>query len=329
MRLGNLTIEKGVLLAPMEDVTDRAFRLLCREHGADVVYTEFAPAEGITRNIAAVTEKLVFSPAERPIGIQIYGNRPEAMAHAARTAAALQPDILDINFGCPTKRVAGGNADQCAGSGLLRYPDLMEEIARAVVEAVRPFGIPVTAKTRLGWDNENITILDTVERMERAGIQALTIHGRTRAQMFRGNADWDWIRRAKESTSLPIIGNGDIKTPEDVLRMFETTGVDAVMIGRGAMGNPWLFARAKATLRTGIIPPEPSLEERLALYLRHVSLAYELKGRRGVVQMRKHLKRYLSDFRHATELRVQLMALDHPNAIRESVRRWFGDRAAA
>jgi tRNA-dihydrouridine synthase B len=329
MRIGNRNIRSGVLLAPMEDVTDQAFRLLCRRHGADVVYTEFASAEGIVRDVAAVTEKLAFSDEERPIGIQIYGNRPDAMASAAANAASLRPDILDINFGCPTKRVAGGNVTQCSGSGLLRFPNLMEEIACAVVETARPLGIPVTAKTRLGWDGANITILDTVERMARCGVQALTIHGRTRAQMFKGDADWEWIRRAKEAAPIPIIGNGDVTTPEDVVRMFDATGVDAVMIGRGAIGNPWLFARAKAALSTGTVPPEPTLDERLALYLQHVALVYQLKGRRGVVQVRKHMKRYVSEFPHATELRTRLMTLDDPSAIQDAIVSWFGDAAAA
>lgn len=329
MRIGSLHLSAGVLLAPMEDVTDQAFRLLCREAGADLVYTEFTPAEGVLREVVAVTEKMIFSDKERPIGIQIYGNRPETMALAAKRAAALQPDLLDINFGCPTKRVAAGTITQCAGSGLLRYPDLMEEIACAVVEAIRPLGIPVTAKTRLGWDNERITILDTVERMARSGVQAVTVHGRTREQMFKGKANWEWIRRAKEASPIPIIGNGDVTTPEDVLRMFEVTGVDAVMIGRGAIGNPWLFARAKVAVRAGVIPPEPTLEERLALYLRHLELAYAFKGRRGVVQVQKHMKRYVSEFPRAAELRRRLIELDDPEAVRKTLMRWFGETVAA
>lgn len=329
MRRGPLHLSGSILLAPMEDVSDRAFRLLCREYGADIVYTEFASAEGVLREVTAVTEKIVFSDEERPIGIQIYGNRPEVMALAAKRAAVLQPDLIDINFGCPTKRIATGDVRRCAGSGLLRYPDLMEEIACAVVEAMRPLGIPVTVKTRLGWDEEHITILDTVERMARSGVQALTVHGRTREQMFRGKANWEWIRRAKEVSPIPLIGNGDVTTPQDVLRMFETTGVDAVMIGRGAMGNPWLFARAKRALHTGVIPPEPTLEERVTLYFRHLELALGFKGPRGVIQVRKHMKHYVSGFPRAAELRRRLMELDDLEAIRKTLAQWFGEAIAA
>ncbi|MBM3216048.1 tRNA dihydrouridine synthase DusB [Candidatus Poribacteria bacterium] len=319
MNLGKLHIERGVLLAPMEDVTDQAFRLICKRMGAVVVYTEFVPAEAIVRNIPAMKPKLAFSEDERPIGIQVYGNRADSMSKAAVAAASLQPDIIDINFGCPVKRVAGGDRRSCAGSGLLRFPDLMEELAASVADAARAFDIPVTAKTRLGWDDRDITILDTVARMERAGMRALTIHARTRQQMFKGNADWAWLRRAKEAASIPIIGNGDVVSADDAVRMLAETGVDAVMVGRGAIGKPWVFRQAAAILAHGTPEPEPEIDERIAIYLDHVSLAYILKGRRGVKQTRKHLRGYVSGFRDASDLRMALMQLEHPDEIRQTL----------
>ncbi|MDA1190450.1 MAG: tRNA-dihydrouridine synthase family protein, partial [Candidatus Poribacteria bacterium] len=201
-RIGNIELDRAVLLAPMEDVTDLPFRLLCKRMGADIMYTEFVPAEGIVRHISRVTEKLAFSESERPFGIQIYGNRVEGMVEAANEVARFQPDILDINYGCPVKKIANGDEESCAGSGLLRFPERMEEMTAAVVEAMKPYGIPVTVKTRLGWDTNTISVYDTVERMERAGARAITFHGRTRQQMFKGNADWEWIRRAKEAASV-------------------------------------------------------------------------------------------------------------------------------
>jgi tRNA-dihydrouridine synthase B len=323
MKLGSMGLERGILLAPMEDVTDQAFRLVCKRLGADIVYTEFVPAEAIAREIPGIKEKLAFGEEERPFGVQIYGNRVAAMVAAAQGAAAFQPDILDINYGCPAKRVALGDETSCAGSGLLRFPDLLEELTAAVVEAMRPFGIPVTVKTRLGWDAETITILDTLERMERCGVQALTIHGRTRNQLFHGTADWSWIRRAKEAAQIPIIGNGDIMQPEDVLRMFEETGCDAVMIGRGAIGNPWIFRQARAYLNTGVLPPEPDIEERAVVYLEHLALAWASKGSQGVRQIRKHLKGYFRGFRNASDLRTRLMTFDEPGPIREHLMRVF------
>jgi len=316
VQIGNVNIEQPVILAPMEDVTDRAFRLICKQMGADVVYTEFVSSEAISRKIPGALSKMAFGDEERPFGIQIFGNHVERLFEAANSAAQMRPDIIDINFGCPAKKIAAGGETDCAGSGLLRYPDLMEQLTTAVVDAAQPFGIPVTAKTRLGWDADDITILDTVRRLERSGVAALTIHARTRQQMFHGRADWTWIRRAKEVASIPVLGNGDVSSAEDVRRMFEETGVDGVMIGRAAIGNPWIFRRAKELARTGIVPPEPSVEERLEVYLRHLHLAMCYKGERGVRETRKHVKRYVAGFRGASDIRVQIMAHTDPEAIR-------------
>lgn len=316
MRIGNALIEAGAILAPMEDVTDQPFRRLCKRMGASLLYTEFAAAEAISRGVDAALQKLQFGEDERPFAIQIYGNRVEAMTRAAEKAAELQPDILDINFGCPSKRVAYGGETSCAGSGLLRFPERMEAITAAVVQAMKPRGIPVTVKTRIGWDSDSINALETVERMERAGAQAIAFHGRTRAQMFKGGADWSWIRAAKEAAGVPVIGNGDVASPTDAVRMLNETGVDAVMIGRGAIGNPWIFAQTKALLETGEAPPMPTAEERAALYLEHLGVVAESKGERGVRRLRRHVKRYLSGFPNAAELRARIMQTTDANEIR-------------
>lgn len=247
MKIGNIEFsDNPVFLAPMEDVTDIDFRLMCKKFGADMVYTEFVSSDALIRQVNKTQAKLTISEEERPVAIQIYGREVEAMVEAARICEVEKPDILDINFGCPVKKVAGKGA----GSGMMKTPDLMVDIVKAVVKAVN---IPVTVKTRLGWDNDSRIIVDLAEELQDAGIQALTIHGRTRAQMYTGEADWSLIGAVKNNArmKIPIIGNGDVTTPEICKRRFDETGVDAVMIGRGSIGNPWIFEEVKHFLSTG------------------------------------------------------------------------------
>ena len=302
-----------IVLAPMEDVTDLAFRLVCKRRGADVVYTEFVSSEGLIRDIKTAIQKLKILDEERPIGIQIYGNRVDSMVEAAKIAAAAGPDILDINYGCPSKRVAGNGA----GSGLMKTPELMEAITRGVVNAV---DIPVTAKTRLGWCDEQMNVVEVAQMLERCGIQALTIHGRTRTQKFKGQADWAKIGEVKQAVSIPVMGNGDVTTPEDAERLLRVAGVDGVMIGRGAYGRPWIFEHTKHYLATGEHLPEPSLEERLEILLEHLDLSIQLKGeRRGSLEMGKHYGNYLKGVRNVKHLKSELRHLSAYADIRRAI----------
>ncbi|ACF13265.1 TIM-barrel protein, nifR3 family [Chloroherpeton thalassium ATCC 35110] len=316
MKIGQIEIEKPVILAPMEDVTDPSFRRLCKHYGADIVFTEFISSDGLIRHAVKSKRKLDVFDDERPVAIQIFGNQIEPMVEAAQMAEAAGPDFIDINYGCPAKKVAGKGA----GSGLLCQPDLMEKITDAVVKAVR---LPVTAKTRIGWDERSISILDTVRRLEGCGIQALSIHGRTRAQMYKGRADWSWIARAKEVATIPIIGNGDIWTAEDAKRMFDETGVDGVMIGRGAIGNPFLFREAKHLIQTGEHLPQATHRERVAVAIRHLEMSLERKGEKyGVLEMRRHYSTYLKGLPNVSKVRDYLVRENDPNLIVEALRRF-------
>ncbi len=272
------------MLAPMEDVTDPSFRLICREQGAAMVYTEFVSAEALVRNINSTTRKLNIDDRERPVAIQIYGREPEAMVEAAKIVEQAQPDILDINFGCPVKKVAAKGA----GAGMLRNPEKMLAITKAVVDAVN---IPVTVKTRLGWDCNNKIITDLAPRLQDCGIKALTIHGRTRSQMYTGDADWTLIGEVKADPrmEIPIIGNGDVKTPEQAKNAFDTYGVDGVMIGRASFGAPWIFREVKEYLATGVIPKITD-EEKFALLRRQIRESIErIDEYRGILHVRRHL----------------------------------------
>lgn len=286
MKIGTIDLgERPVMLAPMEDVTDHSFRLICKEQGADMVYTEFVSADALIRNIAATTRKLHISPEERPTAIQIYGREPDTMAEAARIVAEARPDLIDINFGCPVKKVAGKGA----GAGLLRDIPKMLEITKAVVNAVN---LPVTVKTRLGWDHENKIIVTLAEQLQDCGIQALTVHGRTRSQMYTGQADWDMIARVKENPRLniPVIGNGDITTPAQVADAFRKYGVDGVMVGRASIGAPWIFRQMKAVAATGQPAEELSIAEKFAILRRQIHESIDrIDEYRGILHIRRHL----------------------------------------
>lgn len=276
--------ERPVSLAPMEDVTDPSFRLICREMGAAMVYTEFVSAEALIRDISSTVRKLHINPLERPVAIQIYGRDPEAMVQAAKIVEKAQPDIIDLNFGCPVKKVAGKGA----GAGMLRDIPKMLQITKSVVEAV---DLPVTVKTRLGWDCENKIITDLAPRLQDCGIKALTVHGRTRSQMYTGQADWTLIGELKKDPriEIPIIGNGDITSPEGAREAFDKFGVDAVMIGRGAIGVPWIFKEVKEFIETGTYSPL-SNKEKMMILKRQISESIDrIDEYRGILHIRRHL----------------------------------------
>ena len=286
MTIGNIELgDRPIFLAPMEDVTDPAFRLMCKKFGADMVYTEFISSDALIRLVNKTTQKLSICDEERPVAIQIYGRETDAMVGAAQIAEAACPDILDINFGCPVKKVAGKGA----GSGMLQNVPKMLEITRAVVEAVK---VPVTVKTRLGWDANSKIIVDLAERLQDCGIAALTIHGRTRAQMYTGEADWTLIGDVKNNPRMhiPIIGNGDVTTPQRAKECFDKYGVDAVMIGRGSIGRPWIFKEIKHYLETGEELTSLSFEWKMQVLREEVLNSVErLDERRGIVHIRRHL----------------------------------------
>lgn len=286
MRIGNIDLgERPVLLAPMEDVTDPAFRMLCKRFGADMVYTEFVSSDALIREVNSTMRKLEICDEERPVAIQIYGKDTEAMVGAAKMVEAAHPDILDINFGCPVKKVAGKGG----GAGMLQNIPKMLEITRAIVDAV---SIPVTVKTRLGWNDESKIIVELAEQLQDCGIQALTIHGRTRAQMYTGQADWTLIGEVRKNPRMhiPIIGNGDITTPERAKECFDLYGVDAIMIGRGSFGRPWIFKEVRHYLDTGELMPDPGFRWKLEVLKQEaLDSVARLDERRGIVHIRRHL----------------------------------------
>ena len=306
MKIGDIDLgERPLLLAPMEDVTDTSFRYICKKFGADMVYTEFVSSDALVRDVPKSIAKFTIYDYERPIGIQIYGHLPDAMVDSAVKVERAHPDVIDINFGCPVKKIAGRGA----GSGMMREPDKMVEITRRVVEAVHT---PVTVKTRLGWDDDSKIIVELAERLQDAGISALTIHGRTRAQMYRGEADWSLIGAVKNNPRMhiPIIGNGDIRTPQDALNAFERYGVDGIMIGRASFGHPWIFREIRHFLDTGEELPPMSVTERVALAKDHLAKSIEVKGdRRGVYEMRRHLTCYFKGLDNFKETRMKLVTL--------------------
>jgi len=295
-----------LLLAPMEDVSDPPFRAVCKENGADLMYTEFISSEGLIRDAIKSRQKLDIFDYEKPIGIQIFGGDEEALALSAKIIDATSPDLLDINFGCPVKKVVCKGA----GAGVLKDVDLMVRLTKAVVNNTR---LPVTVKTRLGWDQNTKNIEEVAERLQDVGIKALAIHGRTRMQMYKGEADWTLIAKVKNNPRIhiPIFGNGDIDTPQKALEYKNRYGVDGIMIGRAAIGYPWIFREIKHFFATGEILPPPTLEERIAACRKHLLGSVSWKGEKlGLLEMRRHYANYLKGLSHIKEFRMKLVTAE-------------------
>jgi tRNA-dihydrouridine synthase B len=312
VKISNIDLgDRPLFLAPMDDVTDPSFRYVCKMYGADMMYTEFVSSDALVHDSQKSFAKMKVYDCERPIGIQIYGNIPEAMLSAAQFAEQSKPDLIDINFGCPVKKIA----NRGAGSGMMRDPDKMVEITKMVVEGVH---LPVTVKTRLGWDEDSKIIVELAERLQDAGIAALTIHGRTRAQMYKGAADWTLIKAVKDNPRMriPIIGNGDITNDEQAKRAFDDFGVDGIMIGRATFGHPWLFKEIRHYLDTGEHLPPMSVADRVDLAKIHLAKSIEIKGEKvGILEMRRHLATYFKGLDNFKETRLKLVTLSDPNEL--------------
>jgi len=304
VKIGNTELgEFPLLLAPMEDVSDPPFRAVCKEQGADMMYTEFIAAEGLIRDAQKSVQKLDIYDYERPIGIQIFGDKIEAMREAAAIAEAARPELVDINYGCPVKKVVCKGA----GAGILQDIGKME---RMTTEIVKNVNLPVTVKTRLGWDAESINIIHVAKMLQDVGVQALTIHARTRAQLYKGEADWEWIRKVKDrgDIHIPVFGNGDIDSPEKALLYKNTYGVDGIMIGRAAIGYPWIFREIKHYFKTGELLPPPDLEERVRVCKKHLRFSVEWKGLKvGIFEMRMHYTNYFRGMSHFKPFRQRLV----------------------
>lgn len=306
--IGNIDLgEFPLLLAPMEDVSDPPFRRLCKMHGADMLYSEFISSEGLIRDaIKKPTKNWIFFDYERPVGIQIFGGDEEAMALSAKIVATVNPDLVDINFGCPVKKVVSKGA----GAGVLKDIDLMVRLTKAVVNSTT---LPVTVKTRLGWDEQSINIEEVAERLQDVGISALTIHARTRSQMYKGHSDWSYIAKVKNNPRMhiPIFGNGDIDSPEKALEYRNKYGIDGIMIGRAAIGYPWIFNEIKHYFATGELLPSPTIADRVEAAKNHLLWSVEWKGeRQGVVEMRRHYANYFKGIPNFKEHRHKLVTLD-------------------
>ncbi len=313
VKIGNIDLgEFPLLLAPMEDVSDPPFRALCKKHGADLMFTEFISSEGLIRDAAKSVQKLDIFEYERPIGIQIFGGDIDHMRQAAEVAASANPDIVDINYGCPVKKVT------CKGAGAGILQDI-PKMVKMTEEIVKSTNLPVTVKTRLGWDEKSIMISEVAERLQDVGIKAISIHGRTRVQMYKGVANWDLIAEAKSNPRLtiPVFGNGDVDSPETALEKKNKYGVDGIMIGRASIGNPWIFNRIKTYLKEGIILPEASIAERVEAAREHLEFSVRWKGERvGIVEMRRHYSNYFKGIPNFKPLRLELVTSDSLDEIR-------------
>ena len=307
MKIGDIEVgEFPLLLAPMEDVSDPPFRALCKENGADVMYTEFISSEGLIRDAVKSVQKLDIFEYERPIGIQIFGYDIESMREAAAITEEANPDIIDINYGCPVKKVACKGA----GAGILQDIPKMVRMTEEIVKAVNK---PVTVKTRLGWDDNSKYIVDVAERLQDVGIKAISIHGRTRKQMYKGEADWSLIRDVKENQrmNIPVFGNGDVDTPEKAKLMKDTYGIDGIMIGRASIGNPWVFNEIKHYLETGQKLAPAKMPQRIEAARRHLEMAIDWKGEKlGIFETRRHYANYFKGFPHFKEIRMALVTLE-------------------
>jgi nifR3 family TIM-barrel protein len=318
MKIGSLDLGVNpLLLAPMEDVTDVPFRMLCKKYGADMMYTEFVSADALIRDIESTKRKLTILDQERPVGIQLYGKETGPMVEAAIIAAGANPEVIDINFGCPVKKIA----TKGAGSGMLRDIPKMLEITSAIVKAVN---LPVTVKTRLGWDNDSKIIVDVAERLQDTGIKALTIHGRTRCQMYTGEADWTLIGEVKNNPrmKIPIIGNGDITSPEKARLYLDRYGVDGIMIGRGAIGRPWIFREVKHYLATGQLPDKPTIATHVEMIREQLDNTISWFGeRRGILHIRRHLAVSFKGLPNFRNLKIEMLRADSAEQLNEILNR--------
>lgn len=323
MKIGDIFLgDRPLFLAPMEDITDPSFRMVCKKNGADFMYTEFVSSDGLIRDGQKSVRKLDIYDYERPVGIQLYGHLIDSMVEAALIAEEANPELIDINFGCPVKKIA----NRGAGAGMLRNIPLMIEMTEAIVKSVK---LPVTVKTRLGWDEESKNIVEISERLQDVGIKALTIHGRTRAQLYKGNADWTLIGEVKNNAriKIPIIGNGDIDGPISAKKAFDKYGVDGIMIGRSTVGRPWIFRDIRHYLNTGELLQEPSVNEKADIALFHLDKSLQHKeGKRAIFEMRRHLSNYFKGLPHFKEIRLKLLtaveADDVRNIIQEIREKW-------
>jgi nifR3 family TIM-barrel protein len=316
IKIGKIELQTfPLLLAPMEDVSDPPFRAVCKKNGADLMYTEFISSEGLIRDAIKSRQKLDIFEEERPVGIQIFGGDEDAMAMSARIVDTVQPDLLDINFGCPVKKVV------CKGAGaaVLKDVDLMIRLTKAVIKSTT---VPVTVKTRLGWDFDSINIIEVAERLQDVGVQALAIHGRTRSQLYKGEADWSWIEKVKNNPRIhiPIFGNGDIDSPEKALEYKNKYGIDGIMIGRAAIGYPWFFREVKHYFATGEKLAPPTLEERMDVIRQHLNASVKWKGPRvGIFEMRRHYANYLKGIQNIKPLRSQLVLMNTMEEVEEAL----------
>jgi nifR3 family TIM-barrel protein len=308
MKIANLELGcQPLFLAPMDEVTDPSFRYVCKMYGADMMYTEFISSDGLVRDVEKTVRKLTIYDYERPVGIQLYGHLIDAMVASARIVAQARPDVIDLNFGCPMKKIA----NRGAGAGMMLEPEKMIEMTRQIVRAV---DIPVTVKTRLGWDDAHKNIVTLAEQLQDVGIAAITVHGRTRAQMYKGEADWTLIGELKKNPRLhiPVIGNGNADTPVIIKELFDRYGVDGVMIGRATYGHPWIFREAKHYLHTGELLPDMSVKERVALAKLHLQKSIECKGGYvGIIELRRHLSHYFKNLENFKETRLKIVTSCH------------------